>query len=228
MKLAEDLGSKDRFMRGKVKILQLEANVEHAALAAKELQKADFESEITVAFSKIEFIVALQEFEPDIVISDDLVPDFNAFAALDYIKTHSSNIPFILLTNASEEYALAVAAQGAFDYIQKDRMARLPLAVANAVFNNDGHARVLKRQIAFFQKLIENSFEMKTLADENGVLLYGSPSITRILGYQPKDFIGKNVNDFIHPDDILNLSETTNNMLLQPEKPFQVQQRIRH
>jgi PAS domain S-box-containing protein len=50
-----------------------------------------------------------------------------------------------------------------------------------------------------FRALIENSQDAITLLASDGTVLYDSPSIVRILGYEPTERIGRSVFDFVHP-----------------------------
>ena len=54
-----------------------------------------------------------------------------------------------------------------------------------------------------FRALVQNSSDIITLFDEEGTVLYQSPSIERLLGYKPEDRKGRNVfNDpIVHTDD---------------------------
>ncbi len=53
-----------------------------------------------------------------------------------------------------------------------------------------------------FRSLIQNSSDIIVILDEKGLLTYQTPSVERILGYQPGYLIGKSPLDLIHPDDI--------------------------
>ncbi|MGD0949456.1 MAG: PAS domain S-box protein [Candidatus Binatia bacterium] len=59
----------------------------------------------------------------------------------------------------------------------------------------------LRRQNEQLRALIENISDIITIISEDGTIRYESPSIERILGYRAEDLIGKNVVDFIHPED---------------------------
>jgi PAS domain S-box-containing protein len=52
-----------------------------------------------------------------------------------------------------------------------------------------------------FRSLIENAAEVITVFDRNGFVRYESPSIQRVLGYEPEELVGTYVEDRIHPDD---------------------------
>ena len=59
----------------------------------------------------------------------------------------------------------------------------------------------LKYSEEYFRSLIENATDIVTIIDSKGGFIYASPSMKRILGYNPKDMIGKNIFDYVHPDE---------------------------
>jgi len=79
-----------------------------------------------------------------------------------------------------------------------------------------------------FRSLIEKSADMKTLTNEEGNFMYGSPSITKVFGYSMDEFLNKPSVMFFHPDDVPGF---VNNKLLiqdQPGKSFPFQYRFLH
>lgn len=54
---------------------------------------------------------------------------------------------------------------------------------------------------AKYRHYIENSLDIVTVLDKNGIIKYESPSIEKMLGYQPNEMVGKSVFDFLHPDE---------------------------
>lgn len=53
-----------------------------------------------------------------------------------------------------------------------------------------------------FRKLLENASDVISVISEDGTILYESPAVERILGYDNAKYrIGKNVFDFVHTDD---------------------------
>jgi PAS domain S-box-containing protein len=52
-----------------------------------------------------------------------------------------------------------------------------------------------------FRSLIYNSTEIIRILDENGTIIFDSPSSVHILGYPEGSLVGKNPIDYIHPDD---------------------------
>ncbi|MEK7327474.1 MAG: PAS domain S-box protein, partial [Chloroflexota bacterium] len=79
-----------------------------------------------------------------------------------------------------------------------------------------------------FRALIENSSDGIALVDADGKVLYDSPSITRILGYAPDERVGRNVFEFIHPDEREAGIERFAGFVQQPEATVNTQGRFRH
>ncbi|AZH26460.1 PAS domain S-box protein [Haloplanus aerogenes] len=58
-----------------------------------------------------------------------------------------------------------------------------------------------KRQEERFQAFVEGSSDIITVLGSGGVVEYVSPSVERILGYDPDELVGENAFDIIHPED---------------------------
>jgi len=58
-----------------------------------------------------------------------------------------------------------------------------------------------------FQALVEESNDIISIVDADGVFQYQTPSIERILGYDPGETIGDTAWEYVHPDDRADLIE---------------------
>src|SRR4051812_2775693 len=106
-----------------LKLLLLEDDIMDADLIKIILERAEMSFEATVVSDKKEFLLALHNVAFDIILADNSLPQFNAVNALQLIKEHNLNIPFILVTGTvSEDYAVNIMKEGASDYILKDRL----------------------------------------------------------------------------------------------------------
>lgn len=63
-------------------------------------------------------------------------------------------------------------------------------------------AEELRRAETRFRSLVENISDVITITDEAGRYQYVSPSVERALGYEPREFVGKRIFDFHHPNDV--------------------------
>lgn len=117
-----------------LKILHLEDLKSDSDLVDRELKKAGIRFTKTLVETRQDYIDALENFQPDLILSDHSLPAFNSGEALAILKNSTFNIPFILVTaTVSEEYAVNIIKEGAADYILKDRLQRLPNAVLSAI-----------------------------------------------------------------------------------------------
>jgi PAS domain S-box-containing protein len=86
----------------------------------------------------------------------------------------------------------------------------------------------LQRSEKHFRSLIENALDIILILGRDGSIRYGSPSIERVLGYVPEDFLNKNVFEFVHPDDVPKLSGIFARGIQIPDYIVSVEFRVRH
>lgn len=109
------------------------------------LRKNGLEFDIKQVDTKDEFSDALRNYQPDVILSDHSLPQFNSIEALRIYKESALNVPFILVTGSvSEEFAVTCLKQGADDYILKTNLLRLPRAIENALQQRT-HAEAQKK-----------------------------------------------------------------------------------
>src|SRR5215469_3018580 len=77
-----------------------------------------------------------------------------------------------------------------------------------------------------FRALIEYSTDAIALLTPEGTVTYASPSIERVLGYTPQEFM--TINGFIHPGDIDSFAHTFQQLLAMPGLANTQQFRSRH
>ena len=79
-----------------------------------------------------------------------------------------------------------------------------------------------------FRALIEKSSDAIVLVDTNGVLLYVSPSTTRLLGYTPDELVGRSAFELIHPEDVETIAHALVAIVQEPGKGPKAEFRARH
>ncbi|WP_339686787.1 response regulator [uncultured Nonlabens sp.] len=160
--------NKDRYQ---LKILHLEDTPFDAELVARELKKGKIQFEILVVAHKKAFKNALQNFAPDILLTDHTLPSFDSLEAIKIIKQRGVKIPVILVTSTvSDEFAVEVMKAGADDYILKDRLHRLPQAVRNAMEKNSVKQKLHESEI-FSEEVLSSLSAHIAVIDRNGDLL---------------------------------------------------------
>jgi PAS domain S-box-containing protein len=79
-----------------------------------------------------------------------------------------------------------------------------------------------------FRVLCEKSSEAIALLDRNGIVLYASPSTTRVLGYTSEEFVGRSALQLIHPDDLEQTTYALTAVVEEPGKSLTLEYRLRH
>ena len=117
-----------------LRILILEDVQDDVVLIEYALRKDGIQFEMMQVDSQEMFTRALREFNPDVILSDHSLPQFNSMEALKICHAEGLNIPFILVTGTmSEEFAVSCLKEGADDYVLKLNLTRLSSAIINAI-----------------------------------------------------------------------------------------------
>ena len=70
-----------------------------------------------------------------------------------------------------------------------------------------------------FRSVVENSPDAITVVNVQKVILYVSSSITSILGYEPRELVGRNCLELFHPEDQDDVNRALDTALLDPQQP---------
>lgn len=115
-------------------ILMIENDPVDAELCLHTLKKAGMDVRAEIAQTREEFQRKLADAAYDLILADYNLPGWTGLDAFEYFRERGGENPFILVTGAiGEEIAVKCIKQGVSDYILKDRLARLPLAVKRAL-----------------------------------------------------------------------------------------------
>lgn len=86
----------------------------------------------------------------------------------------------------------------------------------------------VKESEAYYRSLIENVSDIITIIDGQGILLFESPAYERILGFRADEVVGKSAFEFLHPDDVPDISRVFFGGLGTPGKMETSVFRLRH
>ncbi len=104
-----------------------------------ELARREIENELgTCEFRRVEtredYLQALEDFQPELIVSDYMLPSFDGMSALLIAFEQIPDVPFIILTGSmNEETAVDCMKAGAWDYVIKEHVKRLGPAVQSAL-----------------------------------------------------------------------------------------------
>lgn len=152
-----------------IRIVHLDDVGEDSRLIESTIRRSGLVYEWKWASNKEEYLDALRDFSPHIVLSDHSMPRFSSIEAFRLLKERRIDIPFILVTaTVSEEFAVSMMREGVADYILKDRPQRLPAAVQNAIEKWEAE----RRNQEFINQIIRSQANLNAIMENSSVSIY--------------------------------------------------------
>jgi PAS domain S-box-containing protein len=68
-------------------------------------------------------------------------------------------------------------------------------------------------ELARLRRLIEHSTDMLSRHAPDGTCLYTSPACRQLLGYEPEELIGRSGFVFVHPDDVVDITQSQDEVM---------------
>ena len=199
--------------RQQLRILFVEDSLADAELCLRELRKVGFAVTADIVQTPEELADRIQAHGYDVVLADYRLPCWTGIEALAQLRQAGKDIPFILVTGTlGDETAAECIKQGAADYVLKDRLSRLPLAVNAAL--QEKAVREERRRAE--EALRESQRTLATLIsnlpgmvyrcrnDRDWTMEFVSEGCIELTGYPPADLIENRKISYahlIHPED---------------------------
>lgn len=120
------------FLSG-LRVLLLEDDPRDAELIAHAVRQAAPDSAVRQVDTRAEFVRTLDEFVPDVILSDHAVADFNVLDAYCLAQSRAPGSPFILVSGQFEQRASECLQAGAADFVPKAELSRLVPAMVSAL-----------------------------------------------------------------------------------------------
>ncbi|NBC04920.1 MAG: PAS domain S-box protein [Bacteroidetes bacterium] len=151
-------------MKQPFRILLVEDNQDDVELLQIRLNKLDLEFNLDVVDQKRTLIEYLEEYQPDLIISDYNLPGFTGMEALGIVRRYNKELPFILISGfIGEEKAVDSMLQGASDYVLKDNLERLGPAVKRELISYRKQKKTQKERDKAIRDLKERVKEQQCL-----------------------------------------------------------------
>lgn len=210
-------------MEKSLNILLVEDYPSDAELVKRNLSRAGLRYAYQVVETRSTYIKALNEFKPDLILSDYTMPSFNGMDALVIRKDLAPHIPFILVTGSlNEDVAVECMKAGADDYVIKENLTRLVPSIEAAILKQENIKKKLQAEQALyesekkFRKLFTNMNEgvclFRLVFDKNGVpinykIVEVNRQFEKIISTPENRIIGKLGNELTHFPLPFNLAE---------------------
>jgi PAS domain S-box-containing protein len=107
-----------------------------------------------------------------------------------------------------------------------------------SILERESHAARLEAEVAArtreletsevrFRSLVQSSSDVITILDAQGQIGFLTPSVRRILGYDPADYVGRTVWELLHPEDLARVRQVLDEAIAAPESDFTAEWRFR-
>jgi diguanylate cyclase (GGDEF)-like protein/PAS domain S-box-containing protein len=197
-------------VKGQVRVVHVEDSEADAQLIFRALREAGYELAWTRVCREADFLGALEP-PPDVVLADYSLPGFSGLRALELLRRRHADVPFLIVSGTiGEENAVEAIRLGADDYVWKDRLARLPTAVRNAVSaaRECAARRVAQSELEALGERLKSVVTalpdvVWSIAVPSREVLYISPAASAVFGREPREFY-QHRNTWValvHPED---------------------------
>jgi PAS domain S-box-containing protein len=171
-----------------LRILILEHSIQDSENILNELKAGEIQVEATVVRNRQEFVRATAFQDYSVILSAYQLPDWDGMKALRELRRAGKDTPFILVTGVlGEDAAVECVKQGVNDYVMKDRLSRLTIALKRALQEKDLRdannevRRALQESEERNRDLIENSAYGVFRVSLNGAIVSANPAMRKIL-----------------------------------------------
>jgi PAS domain S-box-containing protein len=176
-----------------VRVLLVEDSELDAALVLRELRRGGFKLSSAVVDRPDTFLNDVRAHPPDIVLADYNLPQWSGMDALELLRQENLDIPLILVSGAlGEETAVECIKRGVTDYVLKDRLTRLPVAVRRALEEKQTRLRQ-KYSEELFRHAIDASPTGILMVDGVGKILLANPEAEKLFGHTHEELMGRTV-----------------------------------
>ncbi len=176
----------------KLRILIVEDNSADDKLLRYELGR-DFDFIAITVETEADYLAELEHFHPELILSDYSMPEFSGLRALEIRNEKSPLTPFIIVTGSvNEEVAVRCIKTGASDYVTKEHLMRLNVAVKNVLEQQKilvgkiEAERDLYQSLERFKKFVENDISGDYVETEEKVI-YCNKKIFEIFEFDDLD-----------------------------------------
>ncbi len=142
--------------RPQLRVLLVEDDPADRDLILRELQKGEFEITADVAVTADDFRLRIRTNHPDVVLADYNLGQWRGTEALEILRQEGLDIPLILVSGAlGDVTAVECIKQGVTDYVLKDSLARLSVALRGALKDRQLREERKRGQESLAQKIAE-------------------------------------------------------------------------
>jgi len=192
--------------RRPLRVLMVEDSADDVELCLRELHKAGLDFRADTVATPEEFAQWLRSKPCDIILADYQLPGWTALDALELLHELGKDIPFILVTGKlGEEFAVDCLRKGVADYVLKEQLGRLPVAVCRAqeekyLREERAHADSVLRESEAAFRVLADTIASAVFIHQGTQCCYVNHAAEVITGYTREELLALSSWDLVHPD----------------------------
>ena len=189
-------------MSAAIRVLLVEDSPDDVTLIQRQLKREGLEVEYRVETTEKGLRRAIEEFYPQVLLSDFSIPGFSGAEALRLAASIAPSVPFIFVSGTiGEEVAIQCLQSGATDYVLKGNLRRLGPAVRRALREVEGRqaardADETRRRLA---QILEATTDLVATKDPQRRLTYLNEAGCRLIGITREEAIGRQADELYTP-----------------------------
>ncbi|HXJ06763.1 MAG TPA: diguanylate cyclase [Candidatus Acidoferrum sp.] len=180
--------------RRPIRVLFVHRDAEIIENCLDELKKAQFIVSADFVLNLVQCVEQLRSQSYDVVVAEYPHPSLKGSQALQILHQDLQNIPLLFVASAMASDSVAqLAADGAFDYVERDRIAQLPMAVGQALNERklreelDTARRALRHTQSLYRALVDNPVYGVYRCNAEGETIDANQALVTMLGYESKE-----------------------------------------
>lgn len=188
-----------------LQILIVEDDENDVILLQKELRAGGLVFESRVVDTHADFVRALEDTIPDLIIADFQLPRFDALTALELSQHKTRRTPFIIFTGCLDEATAVLCMKlGAWDYVLKQNPIRLVACIRSALERRqlvEEREQAIREGEQRFRQLADIAPVLIWMSDASGSFQYFNRTWLTFRGRHESQERNSGWLDGIHPTD---------------------------
>jgi diguanylate cyclase (GGDEF)-like protein/PAS domain S-box-containing protein len=187
-------GTTDSHRSRALDILFIHRDADTVECCLQELKKAQFTLSADIALNLAQCTEQLRSQSYDVVVAEYPSPSWNGAQGLQFLRQTVEEIPLLFVTTSKGNESIAeLTAHGAFDYVEGEHIAQLPMAVRRALNEKKLRAeleeagKALKHSQSLYHALVDNPAYGVCRCDAQGKFLNVNQALVTMLGYATKE-----------------------------------------
>src|SRR5580658_6095225 len=186
--------SKASHRRRPLRVLFVHRDAEVVDNCLEELKKAQFVVSADFVLNLAQCGERLRSQSYDVVVAEYPCPSLKGSQALQVLHKQLQETPLLFVASALRSESIAqLAADGAFDYVERDHVAQLPMAVRQALNEKklreelEDARKALRHSQSLYRALVDNPSYGIFRCNAEGETIDANQALVTMLGYTSKD-----------------------------------------